>query len=205
VALRTPYKILVALMVVVGASCSHPTEGNKVESPSPSIETIIPQDDGAVIIHAKMGEKLGTITIKRLGINNFPIKMGTKDKVLATSVGVYKGSPAPGTGNFMIAGHRITPVLNLSHGPFYSMDKLKKGDVAIVKYQGETYRYKVVDVEVVTPSNKVFRRLTHSNVDMTLTACHPIGSAQLMEANKWESWKRLKSILRATYLSYKRM
>jgi sortase A len=159
-------------------------------SPQPSVvvsPVVSPTvKDGTVILHEKRGTKIGTITIKRLGIYNFPIKMGTSPVVLGTAVGVYRGSPAPGTGNFMMAGHRITPVRQLDHGPFYSMDKLKKGDIAVVKYDGEVYRFKVVMIKVVIPSSVVFRRLAHSNVDMTLTACHPIGSAQQRIVSQWK-------------------
>jgi len=70
----------------------------------------------------------------------------------------------PGDGRTLwIAGHRTTH----SH-PFYSIDKLKKGDKIYVKDGGKAFRYVVTASRVVPASYRYVPRQTES---LMLSAC----------------------------------
>ncbi len=66
-----------------------------------------------------------------------PAHAGTDDDTLSRGFGVFDGSPEPGgTGNFALAGHRIT------HGePLRQMPDLDVGDEVVVETQDTVYTY----------------------------------------------------------------
>lgn len=104
---------------------------------------------------------------------NWPIYEGIALSVLNRGPGHYPHSPKPcRAGNAAIAGHRTT-----YGAPFNKLDVLKNGDVVnITTPEGDcTYRY--LRTEIVSPNNVDVVMPKGGNM-LTLTACHPKGSAK---------------------------
>lgn len=111
------------------------------------------------------------IDIPKLELSAVVLK-GTDTKSLAKGPGWYEESVLPGEGNTAIAGHRTM------HGAWFRhLDELKEGDEIIVTYQGVEYVYGVERVFVIAKND-------WSVIDdcgypaLTLTTCHPVGSAR---------------------------
>ncbi len=114
---------------------------------------------------------IGHINIPSIGVS-WDIREGIVLSVLNKSPGHYPHSPKPcRAGNAAIAGHRTT-----YGAPFNKLDVMKTGDVInITTPEGDcTYRY--LRTEIVSPNNIDVVMPKGGNM-LTLTACHPKGSA----------------------------
>lgn len=114
---------------------------------------------------------IGHISIPSIGLER-DIREGIDLPILNQSPGHYPHSPKPcRAGNAAIAGHRTT-----YGAPFNKLDLLKNGDVInITTPEGDcTYRY--LRTEIVSPTNVSIVMPKGGNF-LTLTACHPKGSA----------------------------
>ncbi len=119
------------------------------------------------------GDALTRLEIPKLDVNVIVVE-GTTLAALRAGAGHYPDTPLPGeAGNVAIAGHRTT------YGrPFNRMDELRPGDKVILTtplarhvYEIETEPF-VVDPMDWTPINEY-----PSGSWLTLTSCHPEGSA----------------------------
>lgn len=130
------------------------------------------------------GELVATITVPKLGLRDYPMNMGTTDELLLLGVGVYTNAATPGNGNFATAGHRVTPVMGVSHGPYYDLDLLDRGDRAWIEYAGWRWQYRWVETIITTPDDVSV--LADAFADLTMTACHPKGSLAERIVAAWE-------------------
>jgi sortase A len=129
------------------------------------------------------GAAYGTITVPAIGIRA-PIRQlpargaGKQEHVLADSVGHLPTTYGPGMGGTVaLFGHRVTPTLGLSHGPFRYIDRLHRGDRIIVRMPYGRYVYAVKGHRVVRATAwSAFRAKLDGEV-LLLAACHPPGSA----------------------------
>ncbi len=109
-----------------------------------------------------------------------PVLQGTDAEVLATGVGHYDGTAAPGqVGNFAVAGHRTT-----WGRPFHDIDRLRAGDRVLVETADAVYVYVVTGHEVVPPTDvDVLAPVPDepgaapAEPVLTMTSCHPRYSA----------------------------
>ena len=119
------------------------------------------------------GDALTRIRIPRIDVDVVVVE-GTTASALRAGAGHYPQTPLPcEQGNVGIAGHRTT------YGkPFHNLDLLKPGDDIILETPVGTCTYKVAkpwftvtpnDTSVVAPSGDSL---------LTLTTCHPKGSAR---------------------------
>lgn len=112
------------------------------------------------------------IEIPAIGVDAYVVE-GTGGDALAKGPGHYPDTPLPGQpGNACIAGHRTT------HGhTFHDLHLLREG-FEIVTYTAERRAtYRVVSVTTVDPSQTEVADPTDDS-RLTLTTCHPIGSAR---------------------------
>ncbi len=134
------------------------------------------------------GDSLTRITIPALGIDTVVVE-GTTPSALRAGAGHYPQTPLPcETGNVSIAGHRTT------YGrPFGNLDQLKPGDTIELSTPigGCVYRVSK-DPFVVAPTDLSVIEPTGER-SLTLTTCHPKGSAaqRLIVRGTWV--KDLKS------------
>lgn len=125
-------------------------------------------------ITGEPGELVASISVPRLGLDDYPMHMGTTDELLMLGVGVYTNAATPGNGNFATAGHRVTPVLGSWHGPYYDLDLLATGDRAFIEYAGWRWTFRWRETIITTPDDVTV--LEDGRADLTMTACHPKGS-----------------------------
>jgi sortase A len=120
-----------------------------------------------------LGARLGVLTIPRLH-EQFAFYEGTSQRVLAKGPGHYVQTSLPGEpGTVAIAGHRVTH----TH-PFLRLNRIRLGDILIVRTRHGTFRYRVNARRVVLPTATwvLFRRRPLQR--LVLTACHPPHSAR---------------------------
>lgn len=97
---------------------------------------------------------------------------GTSLRTLAQGPGFYEVGALPGDGgNVAIAGHRTT------YGAWFrNVDQLDDGDLIELIYRGVEYHYAVERVWVIEANDWSVVAPTETP-SLTLTACHPPGSA----------------------------
>lgn len=121
----------------------------------------------------KEGQPLTRIEIPTLGVDTIVVQ-GTSPSALRAGAGHYPTTPLPGQhGNVAIAGHRTT------YGrPFARVDALKVGDKIILTTPVGRYTYAVSRPPFVT--NPFDWSIIAKSKDplLTLTTCHPKGSAR---------------------------
>lgn len=132
----------------------------------------------------EQGQVLTRIAISKIGVNALIVE-GTEPKALRAGAGHYTKTALPcEDGNVGIAGHRTT------YGkPFNRLDELQVGDVIELVTPQKKCRYSVVEgpggkkrprsgsaAWITTPfDGGVISRMSGSM--LTLTTCHPKGSA----------------------------
>jgi sortase A len=127
----------------------------------------------------KIGDGLTVMRIPRLDITRLVVQ-GTTPAALRAGVGHYVDTPLPGeVGNVGIAGHRTT-----FGRPFNRLDEMKPGDKVSLETPFAVYTYEAVPAFgghanpwVVTPND--FSVVSQGTGRLlTLTTCHPKGSAK---------------------------
>lgn len=122
------------------------------------------------------GDALTRLEIPRLGVDVVVVE-GTTPAALRAGAGHYPKTPLPGeAGNVAIAGHRTT------YGrPFSRMDELVPGDRVILTTPIGRHVYEILARPgVVRPTDwSIIRDFPPSGKGryLTLTSCHPEGSA----------------------------
>jgi sortase A len=126
-----------------------------------------------------VGDGLTLLRIPKLKVKVLVVE-GTTPSALRAGAGHYVGSPLPGeAGNVGIAGHRTT-----FGRPFNRMNELGPGDVVTLETPFALYTYKAVPAFaghdnpwVVKPSDYTVVAQGSGHL-LTLTTCHPKGSAK---------------------------
>jgi len=119
------------------------------------------------------GSALTRIVIPHLGVDVVVVQ-GISDKALEAGAGHYPETPLPcGTGDVAIAGHRTT------YGkPFANVDRLRPGDQVTLATPVGSCVYRVSQAPFVVAFDAVsVVANTPGLATLTLTACHPKGSA----------------------------
>jgi len=130
------------------------------------------------------GDSLTRIKIPRIGVDTIVVE-GTTSSALRAGAGHYPSSPLPcEIGNVAIAGHRTT------YGkPFHDLDKLQAGDRITLETPIGQCTYEVERSWITVPTDIGVVANTPDQARLTLTTCHPKGSA------------RQRLIVRATMVS----
>jgi sortase A len=130
----------------------------------------------------KVGQGLTRLTIPSIQLS-VQVVEGTTPAALKAGAGHYVGTPLPGEkGNVAIAGHRTT------YGrPFNRLDELHEGSIVYLDTPFARYEYKAVasfdgqpNPHPVFPTDfRVVSQPRDPNAHwLTLTTCHPKGSAR---------------------------
>lgn len=142
-------------------------------TPTPTPEPTPTEPPSLYRFQPKVGDKLGTITLKTLK-ESWAIYEGTTEAQLSKGVGHYVGSVLPGMDNkSVLSGHRTTV--------FNRLGELKKGDEIFVKTAAGVFTYKVRSFWIVPRTSKDVIRPSWTSV-LTLTTCYPFDS--LVRTNK---------------------
>jgi sortase A len=118
------------------------------------------------------GDPVAHIRIPKIGVDKIVVEgVGVPD--LKKGPGHYPESPLPGQkGNAAIAGHRTT-----YGAPFNRIDELQPGDEIFVDTVQGSFRYLMVEQQIVSPT-AVEVLADKGDNRLTLTACHPKYSAR---------------------------
>lgn len=121
----------------------------------------------------RTGQSMTRLQIPKLGVNVVVVQ-GTDDESLKAGTGHYPETPLPcQAGDVAIAGHRTT------YGkPFANVDRLVPGDRIVLTTPVGACIYQVSRMPfVVLPDDWQVVANTPGQFVLTLTACHPKGSA----------------------------
>ena len=121
-----------------------------------------------------VGDSLTRIVIPDIRIDAVVVE-GTTDSALRAGVGHYADTPLPcEIGNVAIAGHRTT------YGrPFHNVDQLHEGSEITLETPIGSCTYRVTRAPfVVSPEAVGVLANTPDEATLTLTTCHPKGSAR---------------------------
>jgi LPXTG-site transpeptidase (sortase) family protein len=114
----------------------------------------------------------GVIRIPAIGLNQTIVE-GVSREMLKLGPGHYPGTALPGQpGNVVISGHRTT-----YSKPFHDLDLLTTGDPIVIETPSGSFRYEVAETLVV-PDDDARPLLDTVEPRLTLTTCHPKGSAR---------------------------
>ncbi len=120
------------------------------------------------------GDSLTRIVIPDINIDVVVVE-GTTASALRAGAGHYPSTPLPcEVGNVAIAGHRTT------YGrPFHNVDLLKPGSEITLQTPIGSCTYKVTQQPfAVSPTQIAILSNTPNEATLTLTTCHPKGSAR---------------------------
>lgn len=120
------------------------------------------------------GDSLTRIIIPRIGVDTVVVE-GTSASALRAGAGHYPSTPLPcEVGNVGIAGHRTT------YGrPFHDLDVLEPGDRIVLETPIGRCTYEMREVPFIVPPTQVdVVANTPDQATLTLTTCHPKGSAR---------------------------
>ena len=109
---------------------------------------------------------IGRLEIPRLDVSSVILE-GVGSKTLRVGLGHVPGTPLPGTGNVVIAGHR--------DAFFRPLRKIEICDEVSVETTARTYYYQVRSFEVVDPRDVNALRF-HNKNELTLITCYPFSS-----------------------------
>jgi LPXTG-site transpeptidase (sortase) family protein len=131
------------------------------------------------------GDALGRLVIPELGIDPVVVNGTDWGRDLSRGPGLYPESKLPGLGHVTaIAGHRTT-----FGAWFRNVDELRAGDAISLVLPYGTFRYTVVEHEIV--DNGDWSILDPRPYDtLVLSACHPLYSA----SQRWIVYARLVSV-----------
>jgi len=121
----------------------------------------------------KIGDSLTRIKIPSLDVDVVVVE-GVSASALRAGAGHYPSTPLPcEDGNVAIAGHRTT------YGkPFANLDRMKSGDTIILETPVGSCTYEVSKAPfTVKPDNLSVVANDPTKRQLTLTTCHPKGSA----------------------------
>ena len=123
--------------------------------------------------HTPEGDALTRIVIPTIKVDTVVVE-GTGASALRAGAGHYPNTPLPGEeGNVAIAGHRTT------YGkPFANLDRLAPGDEVVLETPIGRHVYKVTKAPFVVPNTDFTVISQTPGHSLTLTTCHPKGSAR---------------------------
>ena len=119
------------------------------------------------------GDSLTRLRIPALGVDVVVVE-GTSPTALRAGAGPYPATPLPGeAGNVAIAGHRTT------YGkPFADVDRLEPGDEILLDTPAGHYSYRVSRSPYPVSSTDWSPAAQTAGQTLTLSTCHPKGSAR---------------------------
>lgn len=119
------------------------------------------------------GDPMTRIEIPKIGVDTIIVE-GTSTSALKAGAGHYVNTPLPGeAGNVAVAGHRTT------YGrPFNRVDELRTGDLVVLTTPVGKFTYALSRDPWITAPTDLSVIGQGAEHELTLTSCHPKGSAR---------------------------
>lgn len=118
-----------------------------------------------------IGETMGTLEIPSIDVA-LPMYHGVSEDVLQRGIGHMSNSSFPigGLGTHTaLTGHRGLPSSKL----FRHLDRVKEGELFIIRTLGETLAYQVEDIQIVLPNETQWLDIDGEKDYVTLITCEP--------------------------------
>jgi len=153
-------------------TASTTTSSTTSSTVAPTTTSTVPVVDIAAL-GIEDGDSIARLEIPRMGLDDYVVA-GVGREELKKGPGHYPQTPMPGQlGNSAIAGHRTT-----YGGPFLEIDEIEAGDEIIVTTPYGRFVYLATTTEIVGPDAWEVIATTDSTIaTLTLTSCHPVGTA----------------------------
>jgi len=116
---------------------------------------------------------IGTLEIDIIKLK-LPIYLGTSEGVLQAGIGHFEGSSLPVGGlgtHSVISGHRGLPSSTL----LTNADRLREGDIFVLRVLNETLTYEIDHIVIVEPDNIDYLEIEADKDYCTLLTCTPYG------------------------------
>ena len=112
---------------------------------------------------------LGVLEIPKIGLKRGFYSTDSKYNSIEYNVSVLPGSTMPNVinGNLMLMAHSGDAYISF----FAYLYRLNIGDSAYVSYQGQKYRYQIVNIYTVTKTGKVAIYRNYNKTTLTLITC----------------------------------
>lgn len=132
--------------------------------------TTVPGPDPRLVAE---GEPVARVVIPKIGMD-WIVVAGVGKEPLKKGPGWMPGTSAPGdAGNSVLSGHRTT-----YGGPFNRIDELNAGDRITVQMPGRPDAVYEVRAQLIVAPTDVWVAAPTGGARLTLTSCHPKGSAR---------------------------
>jgi sortase A len=133
----------------------------------------------------EQGQAFGRIEIPRIGVESVVVHGTRWGADLSRGPGHYERTAVPGLGRTVgVAGHRTT-----FGAPFRNIDDIRVGDAITLEMPYATFRYRVLEHEIVDSDDwSVIRNRGFDTI--MLSACHPLYSAE----QRWIVYGRLVEV-----------
>lgn len=138
---------------------------------------------------------MGYIEIPSIGCS-LPVYHGTDEAVLQIAVGHLEWTSLPTGGestHCVVSGHRGLPSAKL----FTNLDKLREGDLFMLRVLDEVLTYEVDQILIVEPSDVSALKIVEGEDYCTLVTCTPYGvntHRLLVRGHRTESLKEAKTV-----------
>ena len=129
------------------------------------------RSDGVTTANTTEVVGLGILEIEKIGLN-IPVAEGATTNSLKIAAGHVRETAAIGQeGNAVVAAHR-----SYTKGEFFNrLDELTVGDpVVYTSKSGVTYRFEVINVQILEPSDGSVFDVRAGKCDLTLYTCTPV-------------------------------
>ena len=116
---------------------------------------------------------MGYVEIPEISVS-LPVYHGTEESVLQIAVGHLEWSSLPVGGessHCVLSGHRALPSARL----FTDLDKLREGDIFLLRVLDEVLTYEVDRILIVEPQDTASLRIVEGKDLCTLVTCTPYG------------------------------
>lgn len=146
------------------------TEDTGISSVDPTVSVAISQDSRLMI------PKLNIDVPVHFGISNDEVMSAMNNGVAQFSIPGANALPGQ-IGNLAISGHSAGDIYSSNQYKFIfsGLERLEKGDLIYIDYQGVRYTYKMVDRKEVDPSDVSSLVLNTDKPMLTLITCWPLG------------------------------
>ena len=116
------------------------------------------------------------LIIPKAGVD-MPIYKSENSNVLTKGGWIFPGTSTPyDVGNTVIFGHRFRYLPPISN-TFYNLDKIEIGDEFQIRWQDKIYRYRVVQIKVIEPTDLSVLAPSDTPI-VTLITCAPLFSTK---------------------------
>lgn len=144
------------------------------------ITTDIKKDTEVVFVDNQFGLYIPKIQANSKVVKNIdPYDFDAYSNALISGVAHAKGSSVPSEpGNVFLFAHSAVNFYERRkyNVYFYLLGELKKDDPILVSYQGEIYKYKVLEFKVIKPEEIQYMGQYMQEDTLTLMTCWPAGS-----------------------------